>query len=38
MSRHDIALNYIKKALKFLEEDYEEKLHAMDEKEKKNFI
>jgi tetratricopeptide (TPR) repeat protein len=35
MGRHDIALSYIRKAIKFLEEDFEERLHAMDDKEKK---
>jgi len=38
MKKHDIALSYIRKAIKFLEEDFEERLHAMDEREKKQFL
>ncbi|CDW76655.1 tpr domain containing protein [Stylonychia lemnae] len=38
-SRHDIALTYIKKAVDYLDEAYEHKLHAItDLKEKRQFV
>ena len=39
LNRHDIALTYIKKAIEYLDEALEDKLHALtDFKERRQFI